>query len=108
MAEFNPQFSKLGEILIHLEKIDELQLNRALADQQKSGEKLGAALMHSGAITENDLVTVYAMQLGYQAIEEDNLFKADLDVVKLIPEDFAREHSLLALAKSNSTIQVAR
>ncbi len=107
MAEFNPQFSKIGEILIHLEKIDELQLNRALADQQKSGEKLGAALMHSGAITENDLVTVYAMQLGYQAIEEDNLFKADLDVVKLIPEDFAREHSLLALAKSNSTIQVA-
>ena len=82
MAEFNPQFSKLGEILVHLEKIDESQLNRALADQQKSGEKLGAALMHSGAITENDLVTVYAMQLGYQAIEEDNLFKADLDVVK--------------------------
>ena len=107
MAEFNPQFSKLGEILVHLEKIDESQLNRALADQQKSGEKLGAALMHSGAITEDDLVTVYAMQLGYQAVEEDNLFNADLEVVKLIPEDFAREHNLLALGKSNSTIQVA-
>ncbi|HIA23127.1 MAG TPA: pilus assembly protein PilB [Candidatus Marinimicrobia bacterium] len=107
MAEFNPQFSKLGEILVHLEKIDESQLNRALAEQQKSGEKLGAALMHSGAITEDDLVTVYAMQLGYQAVEEDNLFNADLEVVKLIPEDFAREHNLLALGKSNSTIQVA-
>jgi len=107
MAEFNPQFSKIGEILVHLEKIDESQLNRALAEQSKSGEKLGATLLHSGLISENDLVTVYAMQLGYQSIEEDNLFKADPNVVKLVPEDFAREHNVLALAKSNSTIQIA-
>ncbi len=41
MANFNPQFSKLGEILVHLKMIDESQLNRALAEQSKSGEKLG-------------------------------------------------------------------
>ena len=87
MANFNPQFSKLGEILVHLKMIDESQLNRALAEQSKSGEKLGAALMHSGAITEDDLVTVYAMQLGYQKVDEENLFNADQEVAKLIPED---------------------
>ncbi|MAD51422.1 MAG: ATPase, T2SS/T4P/T4SS family [Candidatus Marinimicrobia bacterium] len=87
--------------------IDESQLNRALAEQSKSGEKLGAALMHSGAITEDDLVTVYAMQLGYQKVDEENLFNADQEVAKLIPEDFAREHNVLALAKSDSSIQVA-
>lgn len=107
MTEFNPQFSKIGEILVHLDKIDESQLNRALAEQQKSGEKLGATLINSSLITENDLVEVYAMQLGYQSVDENNLFKAEQAVVKLIPEDFAREHKLLALAKSNSTIQVA-
>ena len=107
MTEFNPQFSKIGEILVHLDKIDESQLNSALAEQQKSGEKLGATLINSSLITENDLVEVYAMQLGYQSVDEDNLFKAEQAVVKLIPEDFAREHKLLALAKSNSTIQVA-
>ena len=107
MANFNPQFSKLGEILVHLKMIDESQLNRALAEQSKSGEKLGAALMHSGAITEDDLVTVYAMQLGYQKVDEENLFNADQEVAKLIPEDFAREHNVLALAKSDSSIQVA-
>jgi type IV pilus assembly protein PilB len=78
-----------------------------LAEQSKSGEKLGAALMHSGAITEDDLVTVYAMQLGYQKVDEENLFNADQEVAKLIPEDFAREHNVLALAKSDSSIQVA-
>ncbi len=107
MAEFNPQFSKLGEILVHLGKIDESQLNTALAQQTKTGEKLGATLLQSGLITEEDLVTVYAMQLGYQAVETEELFKADLEVVKLIPEDFAREHNILALGKSDSTIQVA-
>jgi|TARA_Y100000310_G_scaffold118056_2_gene116813 type IV pilus assembly protein PilB len=107
LANFNPQFSKLGEILVHLKMIDESQLNRALAEQSKSGEKLGAALMHSGAITEDDLVTVYAMQLGYQKVDEENLFNADQEVAKLIPEDFAREHNVLALAKSDSSIQVA-
>ncbi len=107
MTEFNPQFSKIGEILVHLDKIDESQLNSALAEQYKSGEKLGATLINSNLITENDLVEVYAMQLGYQSVDEDNLFKAEQAVVKLIPEDFAREHKLLALAKSNSTIQVA-
>ncbi len=107
MAEFNPQFSKLGEILVHLGKIDDSQLNTALAEQSKTGEKLGATLLHSGLISEEDLVTVYAMQLGYQAVETEELFKADQAVVKLIPEDFAREHNVLALGKSNSTIQVA-
>lgn len=107
MAEFNPQFSKLGEILVHLGKIDDSQLNTALAEQSKTGEKLGATLLHSGLISEEDLVTVYAMQLGYQAVETEELFKADKAVVKLIPEDFAREHNVLALGKSNSTIQVA-
>ena len=105
MAEFSPQFSKLGEILVHLGKIDESQLNTALAQQTKTGDKLGATLLQSGLIT--DLVTVYAMQLGYQAVETEELFKADLEVVKLIPEDFAREHNILALGKSDSTIQVA-
>lgn len=107
MAEFNPQFSKIGEILVHLGKINDSQLNTALANQQKSGEKLGSVLIHNSMITEDDLVTVYAMQLGYQQVDEDQLFKADHKITKLIPEDFAREHKVLALAKSDSTIQVA-
>ena len=32
---FNPQFSKIGEILIHLGKVNESQINQALAEQKK-------------------------------------------------------------------------
>ncbi len=107
MGEFNPQFSKMGAILIHLKKIDERQLNTALAEQQKSGEKLGAILFNNGVITEDDLVAVTALQLGYQKADEEQLFNADQEIVKMVPEDFAREHNVLALGKSDSSIQVA-
>ena len=33
VAEFNPQFQKIGEILVHAGKIDESKLNSALAEQ---------------------------------------------------------------------------
>ncbi len=44
-SDFNPQFQKIGEILIHAGKIDESQLNSALADQKKSNEKIGQVLI---------------------------------------------------------------
>ena len=35
-AEFNPQFQKIGGILVHAGKIDEGKLNSALAEQKLS------------------------------------------------------------------------
>ena len=37
-SDFNPQFQKIGEILIHAGKIDESQLNSALAEQKQTNE----------------------------------------------------------------------
>jgi len=62
--EFNPQFQKIGDILIHEGKISDSQLNSALAEQKVRKEKLGTVLLDQGLITEDDLVKVYSMQLG--------------------------------------------
>lgn len=107
MTQFNPQFSKLGEILVHQKKINESQLQTALAQQTRSGEKLGEILIHNGLVSDEDIVSVYALQLGYKSVSTDALFKTDQNIVRIIPEDFAREHKVMALAKNNSTIQVA-
>ena len=64
--KFNPQFQRIGEILVHMEKISESQLNEALAQQKNTNEKLGQTLMDLNVIDEDDLVTVYSMQLGYK------------------------------------------
>ena len=66
--EFNPQFQKIGDILVHEGKISDSQLNSALAEQKVSKEKLGTVLLDQGLITEDDLIKVYSMQLGLSLI----------------------------------------
>ncbi|HIA80085.1 MAG TPA: pilus assembly protein PilB [Candidatus Marinimicrobia bacterium] len=106
-ADFNPQFQRIGEILIHVDKISESQLNEALVQQKNTHEKLGQVLIDMGMVEEDDLITVYSMQLGYRKADNFLLLEADPDVVGIIPEDFARSNSVLAVQKSNKTLTVA-
>ena len=105
-AEFNPQFQKIGEILVHAGKIDENKLNSALAEQKKSNEKIGQVLISLGAIDEDDFITAFSMQMGYRKADNFLLLEADQDAVALIPEDFARTNSVLAVKKSDKAITI--
>ncbi len=107
MSEFNPQFEKIGNILLFENVISESQLESALSEQKTSKDKLGHILIKQGYITENELIKAYANQLGHRHIVEDDLLKAPEEVVKLIPEDFAVENNVLPLNKSDSTLLVA-
>ena len=105
--EFNPQFSRIGEILVHEKKISEDQLNDALAQQKNTHEKLGQTLMDLNFIEEEDLITVYSMQLGYKKADNFILLDADADVAAMIPEDFARTNRVLAVSKHDKELVVA-
>ena len=105
--KFNPQFQRIGEILVHMEKISESQLNEALAQQKNTNEKLGQTLMDLNVIDEDDLVTVYSMQLGYKKADNFVLLEADSTIAAMIPEDFARTNRVLAISRNESTIVVA-
>ena len=105
-AEFNPQFQKIGEILVHAGKIDENKLNSALAEQKKSNEKIGQILISMGVIDEDDFITAFSMQMGYRKADNFLLLEADQDAVALIPEDFARTNSVLAVKKSDKAITI--
>ena len=54
--EFNPQFSKIGEILIHNGKITESGVNEGLAHQKTNNQKIGLTLIEMGLIDEDDFV----------------------------------------------------
>ena len=107
MDNFNPQFAKIGDILVHNEVISEDQLNKALAEQRNSKGKLGTVLINLGFISENDLTDAYSMQMGYKTISNENLLKANLEVTSLLPEDFAKEKKVIALNKSDTSIAIA-
>nr|MBC8193673.1 pilus assembly protein PilB [FCB group bacterium] len=104
---FNPQFQKLGDILIHEAVITQEQLDQALERQSTTKEKLGKLLIRMGMITETELVKVYALQLGHPAVYEEDLMKVDGNIVNTIPEDFAYENMSIVLGKSETTVVVA-
>ena len=107
IADFNPQFSRIGEILVHQSKISESQLNQALAQQKNTREKLGQTLVDMNIIQEEDLTAVYALQMGFKQADNFILLEADSTVAALIPEDFARSNRVLAVNRNDSTIVVA-
>lgn len=106
-TDFNPQFSKIGEILIHQEKISENQLNQALAEQKNTQGKLGQTLIEMEAIREEVVTSAFALQMGYKVADNFILLEADPNIASMIPEDFARSNRVLAVNKNESSIVVA-
>ena len=77
--KYNPQFEKIGTILVYENVITEDQLNSALSEQKNSGGKLGGVLLSNALVTEDELVNAYSLQLGHRAVTEDELLKANED-----------------------------
>ena len=107
MANFNPQFEKLGDILIYNECINESQLSEALEEQKIKKGKIGHILLKKGYITEANLATAFSLQLGFDMISGEDLLNSDEDVVSLISEEFSKENLVIAVKKTDSTITLA-
>jgi serine/threonine protein kinase len=55
--------TRLGRLLVEQRMISQEQLAETLLEQRQSGEKLGAILVRSGRLTEDDLASVLSRQL---------------------------------------------
>ena len=107
MENFNPQFQKIGDILVHQKIITSQQLENALTEQKSTKDKLGNILITQGTITEEELVNAYSMQCGHRSITKDEMLKVDQSIVSLLPEDFAKENNVLALSKKDNYLAIA-
>ena len=104
---FNPQFSKIGEILIHRDVVTEDQVKEAILKQNHFHLKLGETLRKLGYITEKDLLDALYLQLEYNIVQEDELLELDPEIIKLIPEPFAVENRVMAIRQEGVSIVVA-
>ena len=95
----------LGEILIKRGLIKPEQLAQALEIQIKEKILIGEILLRLGFISETDIVVALIMQnnLPYIAI---NKYELNKDVVRLIPEETARQLHVVALEKTGQTLSV--
>jgi len=104
---FNPQFQKVGDILVYHNVITEDQLQKALSEQKETNEKLGQILINQDIITEADLVKAYSEQMGHKHVLENDLLALSEENVGLLSEEFARANHVIAMNKTDSGILVA-
>jgi len=91
-----PKKIRIGDLLIAHKVISQEQLNTALADQKKSGRKLGRVLVENGFIAEDQLLNFLSQQLNIPYVDLKR-YNYKPEVVRLIPETHARRFRALAL-----------
>lgn len=97
---------KLGELLLKAGLITPAQLEKALEEQRSRGGKLGELLQRLGYVSEEDIIECLSHQYGVPSINLRN-FEIDSAVAKIIPEDQARKHNIIAILKTGQTLTVA-
>jgi type IV pilus assembly protein PilB len=106
VATFSRIGRRLGDLLLADGLITAAQLEAALVEQKRTGERVGAALVAAGAITEDHLVQFLANQyrVSVFSLADDEI---DPAVVSLVPARIARDHEVLPIARTNSTLTLA-
>jgi type IV pilus assembly protein PilB len=101
---------KLGQILLNEKILTEEELQKALEIQKKEGTKLGDILVNIGFVSEKDIVIALSKQLSipYVSYSKGLLKPADdQDLLKLVPEEYARRFVLLPISKHLNSLTVA-
>lgn len=104
---FNPQFARIGDILLHINVVTQDQIKEALIKQNNFNLKLGETLLKLGYITEKELVEALRQQLEIDVVDEEQLLELDPNVVKMIPEPFAVSNRVIALREDDDGVVVA-
>src|SRR3989441_2930776 len=97
---------RIGDRLISRGVISPDQLEFALKEQKRTGERLGTILRQLNLITEDDLARSLAEAAGIEHLSIRNL-SIDPDVVNALPEAVARKYKVFPIAAENNSVTVA-
>lgn len=97
---------RLGDILVNSRLITEEQLISVLELQKKNDKKLGELLIEQGIVEERQIIEVLEFQLGIPHVDLNKYF-IDPSLIKLIPENLAKRHTLVAIKKTNNRLVIA-
>ncbi len=100
-----PRKARLGDLLLEYKVISKEQLETALADQRKSGRRLGRVLIENGYLTEDALLDFLSRQLRIPYVDLRR-YTFVPEVVRLIPEAHARRFRAVALRDDGDGVLV--
>ncbi|WNG44963.1 type IV-A pilus assembly ATPase PilB [Archangium minus] len=97
---------RLGELLVRENLISVQQLRKAQEEQQKTGTRIGTALIKTGAIEESKLTDFLSKQYGVPAINLKD-FDIDAEIIKLVPKEVAEKHLVIPVNRAGPSLIVA-
>ncbi|MET0849762.1 MAG: ATPase, T2SS/T4P/T4SS family [Candidatus Rokuibacteriota bacterium] len=97
----------LGKMLVNDGILSDEQLAAALDRQRKTRDRLGQILLEMRLIDEEVLLKYLGQQFRKEPTTRQDLAGIDLDVVKLVPEEVARQHGVIAVERHGRKLIVA-
>ena len=96
----------LGQLLVELDLVSDLNVRRALAQAQASGRRLGEVLVAEGLVDERTLAQLVAEQEELEFIDLGK-FDLDPDAVRLLPTTIAWDCQAVPFAFNETAVKVA-
>ena len=97
---------RLNELLLDYGLIKEEDVLKALEIQRQTGAQLATVLIEEGYVKEEDIVTCFCRYLSLPPLSLSK-FKAEEDMIKIIPEHVARHYRLVCVSQIANMLTVA-
>ena len=97
---------KIGEILLKANLITNDQLQQALQEQKRSGERLGSLLVKMGFLEEDDILSCLSKQFGVPSIDLET-FQIEGSVLETIPINTAKKYTVIPISRVGGTLTLA-
>jgi type IV pilus assembly protein PilB len=101
-----PVNRRLGDLLVAEGLITQEQLQRALAEQKGTAEKLGTILVRLNYLTEEQLIGFLSRQYGIPSVTLSQM-EVDPEVLQLVPAAIAKKYEVLPVKRVGNTLTVA-
>lgn len=100
------QENLLGQILVAMGKLDPNDLEMALREHRKSGDRIGSILMKMGFSSEDDVLRALSQQLAIPFVKLSEV-QIQKEVIEKIPAKLVTHYRLVPVAHQDGTLKVA-
>ena len=97
-----------GEILVEKGFLTFEELDEALDEQRRNGGRLGEILLRLKKMTDVDIAGIIAKQFSSEYVSLEDVSNIDLNVARILPESMAKRFCLAAIGKEDDNIVIAR
>lgn len=106
MKDFPAAKKRIGDLLCSAGLITEDDLQRAIAEQKRTGKRMGVTLVELNIVTEFDIANTLASQLGIRYISLETS-AIEPEAVALVPENLARKYLCVPMRINKRDLSVA-